>query len=203
LDYYIYQDGSECILEAIGSLPLHLSTSTTRGAHCPETVPQGGTNELYLCAGNRVTTLRIFPLFNVYQTIPLKFMAFTNATGVASGLLIFRNAIGVDARANGSVPFPGLDGVDFTSRSIKTGGNLSTIVTKEGAEEGDILALFQLLSALPENEGKPVEGGKIKLYLGPPPLVLRTNTDDKPKKDEAGRELMAHPETPTHPRLRG
>lgn len=140
------------------------------GRHqCPGSVPNGGTNELFFCVGPRASTLRIFPIFNVFRSLPLKFMNFTSATGHASGILAFRNAIGINARAPGSVAFPGLDAVDFAATSIRDVGNVSDIVTKEGVVDGEVIALWQLLTEYPENDGEPVDGGKIKLYLGPPP----------------------------------
>jgi hypothetical protein len=173
LNYYIYQDGPDVVLEAIGNLPLHLSASTTAGKQCPIFVPQGGTNSWFFCVGPRVGTLRLFPIFNVFQSLPLNLMSFTNATGTSSGLFIFRDAIGIDARTPVSVKYPGLDYVDFAGKSIKTNGNITDIVTKDGAVDGDTIALWNLLSEYPENEGKPVDSGKIKLFMGPPPTTAR------------------------------
>lgn len=111
----------------------------------------------------------MFPIFNVFQSLPLNVMPFTNSTGISSGLLIFRDVIGVDARAPMSVAFPGLDYVDFAGKSIMANTDIAEIVTKEGAVDGDTIALWNLLSEFPENEGKPVDSGKIKLFMGPPP----------------------------------
>jgi hypothetical protein len=115
----------------------------------------------------------MFPIFNVFQSLPLNLAIFTSSSGVSSGLLIFRDVIGVDARVPMSVASPGFDYVDFAGKSIMANANITDVVAKEGAVSGDTIALWNLLSEFPENEGKPVDSGKIKIFMGPPPAVTR------------------------------
>jgi len=187
LNYYLYinEVDNSVVLESLGTLPFHKSSSTQdNGESCPAEVhEEGGINPHYLCLGpHSVGGIDFFPIAPTddylnadgsHDELPFKFAKFEQSYGVFSALLLFRNAFAIDSSI-------------ARHHTILTGGDRAIKGTAFGIDHsnhefnhdwlgdgnaGDLIYEWNLFNKEQVHGGTPLRDGKIRLIKGMPPTL--------------------------------